>query len=62
MSGRTGIAEDIYEVTQTSTPHTVWHMLFTGQYAYRGQRISNLYPGVRGKSGFYFRKTHGYSK
>jgi arylsulfate sulfotransferase len=38
---------DIYEVTQDSTASTIWHMLITGQYAYRGQRIPSLYPGVQ---------------
>jgi hypothetical protein len=42
-----GIAGDIYEVTQGSNSQTVWRMQFTGQYAYRGQRIPSLYPGVQ---------------
>jgi arylsulfate sulfotransferase len=37
----------IYEVTETSTPQTVWSMIITGQYAYRGQRIPSMYPGVQ---------------
>jgi arylsulfate sulfotransferase len=37
----------IYEVTQASTPQTVWQMQIGGQYAYRGFRISSLYPGVQ---------------
>jgi arylsulfate sulfotransferase len=37
----------IFEVTQTSTPQTVWHMKITGQYAYRGFRMGSLYPGVQ---------------
>jgi arylsulfate sulfotransferase len=37
----------IYEVTQTSTPQTVWQMQITGQYAYRGFRLPSLYPGVQ---------------
>ncbi|MGC1493833.1 MAG: aryl-sulfate sulfotransferase [Candidatus Acidiferrum sp.] len=37
----------IFEVTQTSTPQTVWHMQITGQYAYRAMRIPSLYPGVQ---------------
>ncbi|HET9308596.1 MAG TPA: aryl-sulfate sulfotransferase [Candidatus Sulfotelmatobacter sp.] len=46
-AGGPGIAADIYEVTQTTTPQTVWSMVVTGQYAYRGQRIPSLYPGVQ---------------
>ncbi len=42
--GTTGV---IYEVTQDSSAQTVWQMTITGQYAYRGQRIPSLYPGVR---------------
>jgi arylsulfate sulfotransferase len=43
----TELAGDVYEITQTSTPQTVWHMKITGQYAYRGQRIPSIYPGVQ---------------
>ena len=46
-AGGPGTAGDIYEVTQDSSAQTVWHMLITGQYAYRGQRISSMYPGVQ---------------
>lgn len=37
----------IYEVTQSSTPQTVWHVIIAGQYAYRGFRMPSLYPGVQ---------------
>jgi arylsulfate sulfotransferase len=37
----------VYEVTQTSTPQTVWEMQITGQYAYRAIRTPSLYPGVQ---------------
>ncbi len=37
----------IFEVTQTSTPQTVWQMHVTGQFAYRGFRMPSLYPGVQ---------------
>jgi hypothetical protein len=37
----------IFEVTQTSTPETVWQMHVTGQFAYRGFRMDSLYPGVQ---------------
>jgi Ethanolamine utilization protein EutJ (predicted chaperonin) len=36
----------IMEVTQTGSPQIVWQMNTTGSYAYRGQRIPSLYPGV----------------
>jgi arylsulfate sulfotransferase len=38
---------DIYEVTKTSTPQTVWHMHIPGNFAYRGYRLPSLYPGVQ---------------
>jgi len=37
----------IYEVTQASSPQTVWQMQVAGQYAYRAMRIPSLYPGVQ---------------
>jgi arylsulfate sulfotransferase len=37
----------VYEVTQTSSPQTVWQMNISGQYAYRAMRIPSLYPGVQ---------------
>lgn len=46
-AGGPGTAGDIYEVTQDSSAQTVWHMLVTGQFSYRGQRIPSLYPGVQ---------------
>ena len=46
-AGGPGTAGDIYEVTQDSSAQTVWHMLITGQYAYRGQRTPSMYPGVQ---------------
>ena len=46
-AGGPGTAGDIYEVTQDTSAATVWHMLITGQYAYRGQRVPSLYPGVQ---------------
>ena len=37
----------IYEVTQTSSPQTVWQMQISPTYLYRGMRIPSLYPGVQ---------------
>ncbi len=37
----------VYEITQSSSPQTVWHTLVTGQYAYRAMRLPSLYPGVQ---------------
>jgi arylsulfate sulfotransferase len=42
--GTTGV---IYEMTQDNPPKNVWQMVTTGLYAYRGQRIPSLYPGVQ---------------
>ena len=38
---------DIFEVTQDSTPQTVWNIHVTGTDVYRGFRIGSLYPGVQ---------------
>ncbi len=45
--GPTGTSGTIYEVTQDSTVQTVWQLQVSGVYAYRGQRIPSLYPGVQ---------------
>ncbi len=42
-----GADSDIFEVTNTATPQTVWHMHSSGSNAYRGYRIPSLYPGVQ---------------
>ena len=39
-------SSQIMEVTQTDTPQTVWQMNITNGNAYRGYRISSLYPGI----------------
>jgi len=46
-AGGPGTAGDIYEVTQDSNAQIIWKMLITGQFAYRGQRLPSLYPGVQ---------------
>ncbi|WP_263353562.1 aryl-sulfate sulfotransferase [Acidicapsa acidisoli] len=38
---------DVYEVTQESTPQTVWSMHVTGTNLYRAFRIPSFYPGVQ---------------
>jgi len=45
-SDGTGTSGAILEVTQSSSPQTVWKMV-TPEYAYRGMRMSSLYPGVQ---------------
>jgi arylsulfate sulfotransferase len=44
ISGQNAV---IMEVTQNSSPQTVWKMVITGQNAYRGIRMGSLYPGVQ---------------
>jgi len=46
-SGGAGGGSDLFEVTQESTPQTVWHMQVTGTNVYQGFRIPSLYPGVQ---------------
>ena len=41
------LAADVYEITESGSAETVWHMRITGQYAYRGQRMPSMYPGVQ---------------
>jgi hypothetical protein len=44
----TASGSDIFEVTpDNANPTTVWHMHMAGNNAYRGFRISGLYPGVQ---------------
>ena len=41
-------SREIDEVLQQQgTPQIAWKMLVNGQYAYRGQRIPSMYPGVQ---------------
>jgi hypothetical protein len=42
-----GVSGDVYEFNHDHTPQMVWHMNIKGLYAYRGQRIPSLYPGVQ---------------
>jgi arylsulfate sulfotransferase len=42
-----GFVAGVSEVTQTTTPQSVWHLQINGQAAYRAFRIPSLYPGVQ---------------
>ena len=42
-----GANSAIYEVTQQSTPQTVWSMQVQGTNTYRASRLPSLYPGVQ---------------
>jgi arylsulfate sulfotransferase len=42
-----GNASSIFELSPQNNPQIVWEMQIVGRYAYRGQRIASLYPGVR---------------
>ena len=41
-----GENSDVWEVTRTAVPHTVWHMHVAGTNDYRTERLGSLYPGV----------------
>lgn len=42
-----GVASEVQEVTQTSTPQLIWKMdIMTPSSAYRAYRVPSLYPGV----------------
>ena len=45
--GMIGFGSEIQEVTQTSSPQTVWSMHVTGTNFYRAFRIPSFYPGVQ---------------
>ena len=47
VGGVIGAGSYVYEVTQTSSPQTVWSMRTTGTNLYRAFRIPSLYPGVQ---------------
>ncbi|HEV2176913.1 MAG TPA: aryl-sulfate sulfotransferase [Terriglobia bacterium] len=38
---------DVFEVTDSTSPQTIWQMHIAGQFAYRAFRIPSLYPGVQ---------------
>jgi arylsulfate sulfotransferase len=39
-------SSEVFEVTQTTSPQTVWQLDLTGENAYRAFRMPSLYPGV----------------
>ncbi len=47
LSGLPSVNSQIFEVTNQSTPQTVWNLKLAGDYAYRGYRLPSLYPGVQ---------------
>jgi arylsulfate sulfotransferase len=47
LNNAVGSGSYIAEVTQQSTPQTVWTMQIAGTNAYRGVRMPSLYPGVQ---------------
>jgi arylsulfate sulfotransferase len=40
-------ASNIYEVTDSATPKSVWHMHVARNNVYRAERLPSLYPGVQ---------------
>ncbi len=47
LAGTSTTDSDIFEVTRTANPQTIWHLHATGNQAYRGYRLPSLYPGVQ---------------
>ncbi len=46
-AGGPGLFSDIFEVIPGTPAEVVWHLSLTAQNAYRGFRMSSLYPGVQ---------------
>lgn len=42
-----GDNSDVWEVTRTANPQTVWHLHVKGTNDYRTERLGSLYPGVQ---------------
>ena len=40
-------SSQIFEVTDSANPQTVWNLKLAANYAYRGYRLPSLYPGVQ---------------
>ncbi|HEX4019936.1 MAG TPA: aryl-sulfate sulfotransferase, partial [Acidobacteriaceae bacterium] len=47
LCGLGGGASQVFEVTNSSNPQTVWNMKLTNNYFYRAYRLPSLYPGVQ---------------
>lgn len=45
--GLTPDSSEVFEVTNSSSPQTVWSMQLQKNYAYRAYRMPSLYPGVQ---------------
>jgi arylsulfate sulfotransferase len=46
LAGTNG-GSQTFEVTNQTTPQTVWNQSLLGSAAYRGYRMPSLYPGVQ---------------
>jgi arylsulfate sulfotransferase len=47
LCGIAPVSSQIFEVTNQSTPQTVWNLTLNSNYTYRGYRLPSLYPGVQ---------------
>ncbi|MES2221667.1 MAG: aryl-sulfate sulfotransferase [Acidobacteriota bacterium] len=47
LCGLPNNSSQIFEVTNSSNPQTVWNLKLASNYAYRGNRLPSLYPGVQ---------------
>ncbi|HEX4020842.1 MAG TPA: aryl-sulfate sulfotransferase [Acidobacteriaceae bacterium] len=47
LCGLSPESSQIFEVTNSSTPQTVWNLKLPSSYMYRGFRLPSLYPGVQ---------------
>ena len=47
LCGLPNNSSQIFEVTDSANPQTVWNLKLASNYAYRGYRLPSLYPGVQ---------------
>ena len=47
LAGLAPEGSQVFEVTNDSTPQTVWNLKLNNNYAYRAYRLPSLYPGVQ---------------
>jgi arylsulfate sulfotransferase len=47
LCGISPVESQIFEVTNSNNPQTVWNMTVNSNYVYRGYRLPSLYPGVQ---------------